>query len=297
MTATAQIRTIPLSQINEPPEPVRVTMDEPALYELRDSIRAIGLLQPIIVVPIESSPAKEETEDYDGVVAHRPAEVTRYEIVAGHRRFLAARLVPLKEVECKVYDSAWDAKLAAMVAENAFREDVTAAEEGWKYLAAVEQYKPNEAELCAMFHQSAEYIYARMDMCTKDPNIATLVAQRKLNFSVAKELLKCSDESHRAYLAQLCAESGATARVARSYVQQYVTQQSGPLETLTQEAQPDTGSMPVENTVRCWCCGGDKDAQNLKLIYIHWYELEGLKKVLVEAGLAPGGTASVAGAS
>lgn len=294
---TAHTRLIPLSQINEPPDPVRVTMDEPALYELRDSIRAIGLLQPIIVVPIESSPAKEETEDYDGVVAHRPAEVTRYEIVAGHRRFLAARLVPLKEIECRVYGSTWNAKLAAMIAENAFREDVTAAEEGWKYLAAVEQYKPTEAELCAMFHQTPEYIYARMDMCTKDPNIAKLVAERKLNFSVAKELLKCSDESHRAYLAQLCAESGATARVARSYVQQYLSQQQGALEPLTKDAAPDTGSAPTENTVKCWLCGGDKDAQNLKLIYLHWYELEGLRKVLVEAGLAPGPTpAAAAGA-
>lgn len=295
--ATAVIRNIPLAQIIEPPEPVRVSMDEPALYELRDSIRAIGLLQPIIVVPIEFSAPTKATEDYDGVLPIASAEPTRYEIVAGHRRFLAAKLVPLKEVECKVYDSTWDAKLAAMVAENAFREDVTAAEEGWKYLQAVEQYKPTEAGLCSMFHQSPEYIYARMDMCTKDPNIATLVAQRKLNFSVAKELLKCSDESHRAYLAQLCAESGATARVARSYVQQYVSQRSGQLEPLTQEPQPDTGSAPIENTVKCWLCGGDKDAQNLKLIYLHWYELEGLKKVLVEAGLAPGATSAAASAS
>ncbi len=288
--ATAVIRNIPISQIVEPPEPVRVTIDEAALYELRDSIRAIGLLQPIIVVPIEFAAPPEAKEDYDGVVPTRSAEATRYEIVAGHRRFLAAKLVPLKEVECKVYESSWDAKLAAMVAENAFREDVTAAEEGWKYLAAVEQFKPTEAELCAMFQQTPEYIYVRMEMCTKDGNIAKLVSERKINFSVAKELLKCSDESHRAYLAQLCAESGATARVARSYVQQYLAQQQGTVTLTPAEPAPDTGSSPVENTVRCWCCGGDKDAQNLKLIYIHWYELEGLRKVLVEAGLAPGAT-------
>ena len=289
-------RLIPLDQIMEPPEPVRVSMDEAKLFELRDSMRALGQLQAIIVVPVPSGNGESGYEPQSELAAGDPTHSPRYEIVAGHRRYLAARLVPLKELRCDVYDSAWDGKLAAMIAENAFREDVTAAEEGWKYLAFIEKFNPTEAHLCSMFQQSPEYIYSRIDMCRKDANIATLVAQRKIRFSVAKELLKCPDEQHRAYLAHLCAESGATVNVARNYVAQWKAQQQGTVELQTVTSVTDAGTPPVENTIKCWCCGGEKDPQNLRLIYVHWYELDTWLRILTEAGLRSDARPAGAGA-
>lgn len=283
-----ELRNIPLSLIDEPPAPVRATMEEGALYELRDSIRAMGLLQPIIVVPTISADGAANPE-------HRPAEgVTqdsgslRYEIVAGHRRFLAARLVPMEAMPCMVFADGELAKEAAMLHENAFREDMTAAEEGWFYCELVEKHTLTEAALCAMVRQKPDYIYERMDLVRKDANIAQLVAQRKMNFSVAKELLKCPDPDHRKYLAHLCVEGGATAKVARGYVQQWQSQQQGTITPQPGPAAPDAGSPPVENTMKCWCCGKGDDPQNLRLLYLHWYELDSLQRILQEAGLRPG---------
>ena len=292
-----ELKLIPLDQIMEPPAPMRVSMDEAALYELRDSIRALGMLQPIIVVPVTAAP-----KEFDGAMlvtetTVKPLEMVRYEIVAGHRRYLAARLVPLAELPCMVYSDGSLAKEAAMLAENVYREDVTAAEEGFFYCELTEKYTLTEAALCAMVKQSPEYIYARMDMVRKDELVAQLNAQRKINFTVAKELLKCPDQAHRQYLAQMAADSGATGSVVKMWVAQWKQQQAGPLEPLELKVTPDAGTPVHENTVKCWCCGGEKDPQNLRLIYLHWYELDSLKRILTEAGMVPGGAPAVAGAS
>lgn len=287
-----EFKSIPLDQIMEPAAPMRMGMDEGALYELRDSIRALGLLQPIIVVPILDGQAVEVDEAHGRAQSTQARPTTRYEIVAGHRRYLACRLVPLESIPCVVYADGSLAKEAAMLAENVHREDVTAAEEGWFFCELVEKHTLTEAQLCAMVKQSPEYIYARMDMVKKDAKVAQLVAERKINFTVAKELLKCHDEAHRQYLAQMAADSGATGNVVKMWVAQWKQQQTGTLEPLPAKEVPDTGSAPVENHMKCWCCGGEKDPQNLRLVYLHWYELEGLLKVLTEAGLRPAGAAA-----
>src|SRR5579864_3653180 len=227
-----ETRLIPIDQIIEPPEPVRVTIDEGKLYELRDSIRSLGQLQAIIVVPTATASGAPEADTRIPRTDADSGAVPRYEIVAGHRRYLAARLVPLAELRCDVYEDGWKAKEAAMLAENAFREDITAAEEGWKYCALVERYTLTEAQLCAMVQQSPEYIYARMDMVRKDADVSRLVAERKINFTVAQQLLRCEDAAHRKYLATLAAESGATANVVRGWIAQWRAQQSGPQEPL-----------------------------------------------------------------
>jgi ParB/RepB/Spo0J family partition protein len=291
------LRLIPLDQILEPPAPMRVTMDEQAIYDLRDSIRALGLLQPIIVVPAGDAPAG--LHDADIVRGDREPDTRKYmfEIVAGHRRFLASRLVPLAEMPCMVYTDGSLAKEAAMLAENVYREDITAAEEGYFYCELVEKHTLTEAQLCAMVKQSPDYIYARMDLVRGDEVVSRLNAARKINFTVAKELMKCKDVAHRHYLATMAAESGATGNVVKGWVAQYVAQQQGALEPMAAQPTVDAGTPVHENTIKCWMCNGEKDPQNLRLIYVHWYELEGLRKILVEAGLAPGAPpAAAAGA-
>jgi ParB family transcriptional regulator, chromosome partitioning protein len=280
-----ELRHIPLAQIIEPPAPMRSSMDEQALLDLRDSIRAIGLLQPIIVIPFPGDGTVPVASEQEG--AQRPTwpPALRFEIVAGHRRYLACKVVPLETMPCMVYEDGSLAKEAAMLAENVYREDITAAEEGWFYCELIEKHTLTEAQLCAMVRQTPEYIYARMDMVRADAEIAQLVAQRKLNFTVAKELLKCKDKEHRMYLANMAAESGATGRVVKSWVQQWEQQQQPAIPVAPGPTGPDAGSPPVQSSMKCWCCGRGEDPQNLRLIYVHWYELDTWNRILRESGL------------
>ena len=96
---------------------------------------------------------------------------------------------------------------------------------------------------------------------------------------------------------QMAADSGATRNVVKMWVAQWNQQQQGAQEQLPVAAATDAGTPVHENTVKCWLCGGEKVTQNLRLIYLHWYELDSLKRILTEAGMVPGGPpAAAAGA-
>ncbi|MBU3724557.1 MAG: ParB/RepB/Spo0J family partition protein [Burkholderiaceae bacterium] len=90
----------------------RQAMDSESLEELADSIRAQGIMQPLLVRPIGKS-----------------ARGTDYEIIAGERRFRAAQLAGLKEVPVIVREVDDQAALAMALIENLQREDLTALEE------------------------------------------------------------------------------------------------------------------------------------------------------------------------
>lgn len=102
-----EVRSLRLSQIDPNREQPRSRFDQDALRELADSIRAVGVLQPIIV--------------------RKSGE--RYEIIAGERRFRAARLAGLDEIPAIVRD--WDEqkRLEAALIENLQRDDLNPIEE------------------------------------------------------------------------------------------------------------------------------------------------------------------------
>jgi ParB family transcriptional regulator, chromosome partitioning protein len=100
--------SLPLDRLRAGRYQPRTRMDETALGELADSIRAQGVIQPILV---------------------RPVEAGHYEIIAGERRFRAAQLAGLTEVPVVVRDVADQAALAMALIENIQREDLNPLEE------------------------------------------------------------------------------------------------------------------------------------------------------------------------
>ena len=102
------LRTVPVAQLQPGKYQPRSRMDQVALAELAASIRAQGLMQPILVRPVVSG---------------------AYEIIAGERRWRAAQLAELKEVPVVVRQVADEAALAMALIENIQREDLNALEE------------------------------------------------------------------------------------------------------------------------------------------------------------------------
>ena len=99
----------------------RTHMDEGALYELAESIKAQGIMQPILVRQLDDAQAS----------AHRPAGSSRsvFEIIAGERRFRAAKLAGLDSVPVLVRNVGNEAAAAMALIENMQREDLNPLEE------------------------------------------------------------------------------------------------------------------------------------------------------------------------
>ncbi len=106
-------RSLPLDRLRVGRYQPRTRMDEGALYELAESIKAQGVMQPVLVRPLRDAG--------DGVA--------RFEIIAGERRFRAARLAGLDEVPVLVRDVSDEAAAAMALIENIQREDLNPLEE------------------------------------------------------------------------------------------------------------------------------------------------------------------------
>ena len=112
--ADGEPHTLALDRLQAGRYQPRTRMDEGALYELAESIKAQGVMQPVLVRPLRQASS-------DGV--------KRYEIIAGERRFRAAGLAGLSEVPVLVRDVNDEAAAAMALIENIQREDLNPLEE------------------------------------------------------------------------------------------------------------------------------------------------------------------------
>lgn len=103
----------------------RTRMDEGALYELAESIKSQGIMQPILVRRLGVNGASRKLGESNGAINN----IANYEIIAGERRFRAARLAGLAEVPVLVREVPDEAAAAMSLIENIQREDLNPLEE------------------------------------------------------------------------------------------------------------------------------------------------------------------------
>ena len=256
-------RDINLDLLLEPPLPVRATMDDEKLHDLAEDIKRHGVLQNLVVVVSNG----------------------KFEVVAGHRRQLAAHLAGLVKVPCLVFDDLGDAKYAVMLAENGYREDVTAAEEGMLFLDLAEKRGWSEPELCRHFHKSADYINERVKLVRTFPDVSKHVVAREMNWSQAKAIMRCKNPAWLAYLVDQAVTHGATARTIQQYIEQFraaeLAQQGLPAPHTADHAPVN---LEVEKQ-RCTWCLRDDDQINFVLIPCHSYHVKDLVEFLRASGI------------
>ena len=121
-------RTLKLEQLQPGKYQPRTRMDEGALYELAESIKAQGIMQPVLVRRVDASSAQLNGSRADPF-AGTPSAAGRFEVIAGERRVRAAKLAGLTEVPVLVRDVPDEAAAAMALIENIQREDLNPLEE------------------------------------------------------------------------------------------------------------------------------------------------------------------------
>jgi ParB family chromosome partitioning protein len=149
-----EYQTVNLSQLTESLTNPRKTFDHKALNEMAESIRAVGLLQPILVRPT--------------------ATEGRFEIVAGARRFRAARLAEIESVSVRVCQLTDAQALEAQVIENLIRADVHPYEEtqGFLALMRLDPARYTAQELAAKTGKSVTFVLQRLKLADLIPAAA-----------------------------------------------------------------------------------------------------------------------------
>ena len=162
---------LPISQVESCSSQPRKHFDEASLAELADSIREHGIIQPLTVRKLASG---------------------YYQIIAGERRWRAARLAGLQEVPVIVMEA--DDRKAAELAmiENLQREDLNPIEEAAGFQSLMETYHMTQEEAASRVGKSRSAVANALRLLSLTPPVAKLVEEGKLSAGHARALLPLS---------------------------------------------------------------------------------------------------------
>ena len=169
VNADAQsVSTVPIAQVESNSAQPRKYFDEAALAELADSIRQHGIIQPLTVRKLASG---------------------YYQIIAGERRWRAARLVGLQEVPVVVIEA--DDRKAAELAmiENLQREDLNPMEEAQGYQTLIQQYHMTQEEAAQRVGKSRPAVANALRLLDLDPSVQQRVTEGQLSAGHARALV------------------------------------------------------------------------------------------------------------
>lgn len=210
-TATGNITRVALANIQPSGYNPRKRFDEASLYELAESIRQQGVLQPITVRPI--------------------ADTDRYEIVFGERRYRASVMANQEEIPAIVSELSDETAEEMAITENLQREDVTPMEEANAYQRLIESGRHTVQTLAVLFGKNENYIRTRLKFTALIPEIAALLEADELTISVAAEICRYGTDIQKEVYEKHLQDEGTynswrglkAADVARRIEQNYTT--------------------------------------------------------------------------
>jgi len=284
---TRELRDIPIELLDEPEVASRVLIDSQRLEELAESIKLNGVLEPLLVIEVVCSSLTTEGDALQPGHGGEPPSPSRYRVMAGHRRLLAARMAYSKTVPCLVYPATYEDAEMVMLVENMHREDVTAAEQGYWILTLVEKKKYSMPQLCQIFRRSEAWINERVDLVQTDAEVSAAVCERKITFAVAKQLLRVKGEDHRRYYL------GEAIRLELSAASMQYMVDNHKRDTERGETFPPARAAhvnpdlprPEDYGPHCVLCGTRDAAGNMVQVLAHYYHLNPIKKHLRDEGI------------
>lgn len=177
----SQLLNLPISKVEPRMEQPRQFFDEAALQDLADSISQYGLIQPITV---------------------RKLDTGYYQIIAGERRWRAARLAGLREVPVRVIE-ADDRRTAELaLVENLQREDLNPIEEAKGYKTLMEEYGLTQEETAKSVGRSRPAITNALRLLSLSKPVLEMVEKGQLSAGHARALIPIEDASKQLQAAQ-----------------------------------------------------------------------------------------------
>ncbi|MGM0535305.1 MAG: ParB/RepB/Spo0J family partition protein [Pseudomonadota bacterium] len=171
-----RLERLPLGQLSRGKYQPRRDIQPEALEELADSIRAQGVMQPIVV---------------------RPVGEARYEIIAGERRWRAAQLAELDVIPAVIREVSDEGALALALIENIQREDLNPVEESMALKRLLDEFALTQQQVADAVGRSRAQVANLLRLLTLDPEVQTLLERGDLDMGHARALLALSGAKQR----------------------------------------------------------------------------------------------------
>src|SRR5690349_7812052 len=202
----AGLDELPLSSISPNRFQPRGHFDEEALSQLADSIREVGVLQPVLV---------------------RPTGEGQYELIAGERRWRAARRVGLQTIPALVRETDDAAALEQALVENVHRDNLNPLEEAAAYQQLIEDFGLTHDEVAARVGRSRATVTNTLRLMQLPPAIQKAVQEGKLSIGHARALLGTPDRAFQEQLAKQIVADDLSVRATEDAVRDHQGEGNG----------------------------------------------------------------------
>jgi ParB family chromosome partitioning protein len=195
-------RSLPLSVIRPGASQPRKSIASQPLEELAASIKANGVIQPIVVRPIPKA----------------AADAPGYEIVAGERRWQAAKLAGLTEVPVVIRELSDQEAVAVALIENIQREELTPAEEARSLKRLIEEFALTHEQAATAVGRSRAAVSNLIRLLDLPAEVVALIDAKAISMGHARALLGLDDDGQRVRLAGLVGSQGLSVRETENLV-------------------------------------------------------------------------------
>lgn len=205
------VQTVLLSMIDVNPFQPRKTFNDHTLDELSQSIKEYGVIQPILI---------RQNED-------------RYELIAGERRFRAAKLAGLEFIPAIIKDLTLQDTAEIAMVENLQREDLNFLEEAEGYQVLLSTFGLTQEELARRVGKSQSTIANKLRLLKLPDSVRNEISQDLITERHARALLKLPDEQHQIDAIRTIKTKEMTVRQAEEYIEQTLSDISQEISAAT----------------------------------------------------------------
>jgi ParB family chromosome partitioning protein len=201
--------TLPISLMQTGPFQPRREMHQQPLEELAASIKGNGVIQAIVVRPLPPGTG-----------------AARYEIVAGERRWHAAKLAGLTDIPVIVRQLSDKEAVAVALIENIQREELTSAEEARALKRLIEEFSLTHSQVAETVGRSRTAVTNLIRLLDLPVSVVNLIDSKTISMGHARALLGLEDDAERERLAHLIAERGLSVRETENLVRKRTQRES-----------------------------------------------------------------------
>lgn len=224
----SEVREVAISRIEPNPFQPRVNFDEARLKELADSIKEHGVVQAVILAP---------------------AEEGKYILVAGERRYRAARLAGLDRIPAVVREFSRSDMLEIALIENLQREDLNPLEEATAYHRLMEEFNMTQEELARRIGKSRSAIANTVRLLSLPQAVKQALIRGEITAGQARPLLAIPDENLQREMARQIIARGMSARDAERLATRIQQRDKG-ATPMPRHPAPDPLRRELENSLQ-----------------------------------------------
>jgi ParB family transcriptional regulator, chromosome partitioning protein len=232
---SSSLREVPIGSIKPNPRQPRVNFDEETMASLAASIKELGVLQPVLVRQVGGAAADD------------------FELIAGERRWRAARRAGLQSIPVLVLTSDETQSLEQALVENLHRQDLNVLEEAAAYQQLIEEFDYTHDQVAKRVGKSRTAVTNILRLLQLPSGVQRLLSEGQISPGHARALLGTPDRGYQEMLAKAVVAEGLTVRTIEELVREHNgggeadgpgAVPEGPIPEISDGGEPHTPSAP-----------------------------------------------------